>query len=32
MLRSAAKNHQYVTVIVDATDYAEVLEELKANW
>ncbi|MCT6923944.1 bifunctional phosphoribosylaminoimidazolecarboxamide formyltransferase/IMP cyclohydrolase [Metasolibacillus sp.] len=31
MLRSAAKNHQYVTVIVDAADYAQVLEELKAN-
>ncbi|KOY81789.1 bifunctional phosphoribosylaminoimidazolecarboxamide formyltransferase/IMP cyclohydrolase [Lysinibacillus macroides] len=31
MLRSAAKNHQYVTVIVDSNDYANVLEELKAN-
>ena len=31
MLRSAAKNHQYVTVVTDATDYAEVIEELKAN-
>lgn len=31
MLRSAAKNHQYVTVIVDSNDYAKVLEELKAN-
>lgn len=31
MLRSAAKNHQYVTVIVDANDYAHVLEELKSN-
>lgn len=31
MLRSAAKNHQYVTVIVDANDYAQVLEELKAD-
>jgi phosphoribosylaminoimidazolecarboxamide formyltransferase/IMP cyclohydrolase len=29
MLRSAAKNHQYVTVITDASDYAEVLEQLK---
>ncbi len=29
MLRSAAKNHQYVTVIVDSNDYANVLEELK---
>lgn len=29
MLRSAAKNHQYVTVIVDSNDYAKVLEELK---
>ena len=31
MLRSAAKNHDYVTVIVDANDYAGVLEELKAD-
>ena len=31
MLRAAAKNHEYVTVIVDATDYAQVLEELKAD-
>ncbi|MEG0260224.1 MAG: bifunctional phosphoribosylaminoimidazolecarboxamide formyltransferase/IMP cyclohydrolase, partial [Lysinibacillus sp.] len=31
MLRSAAKNHQYVTVIVDANDYAKVLEELKTD-
>ncbi|GLC90437.1 bifunctional phosphoribosylaminoimidazolecarboxamide formyltransferase/IMP cyclohydrolase [Lysinibacillus piscis] len=31
MLRSAAKNHQYVTVIVDSDDYANVLEELKAH-
>ena len=30
MLRSA-KNHQYVTVIVDSNDYANVLEELKAQ-
>ncbi|MEX2414716.1 MAG: bifunctional phosphoribosylaminoimidazolecarboxamide formyltransferase/IMP cyclohydrolase [Paenibacillaceae bacterium] len=29
MLRSAAKNHAFVTVIVDASDYAQVLEELK---
>lgn len=31
MLRSAAKNHQYVTVIVDSNDYPKVIEELKAN-
>ncbi len=31
MLRSAAKNHAYVTVIVDAADYAIVLEEIKAS-
>jgi phosphoribosylaminoimidazolecarboxamide formyltransferase/IMP cyclohydrolase len=30
MLRSAAKNHASVTVIVDAADYAQVLEELTA--
>ncbi|MEX2804912.1 bifunctional phosphoribosylaminoimidazolecarboxamide formyltransferase/IMP cyclohydrolase [Streptococcus sp. H31] len=29
MLRSAAKNHASVTVIVDPADYASVLEELK---
>ena len=29
MLRSSAKNHAYVTVIVDATDYDEVLSELR---
>ncbi|GGD88001.1 bifunctional phosphoribosylaminoimidazolecarboxamide formyltransferase/IMP cyclohydrolase [Paenibacillus nasutitermitis] len=29
MLRSAAKNHAFVTVIVDAADYAGVLEEIK---
>lgn len=29
MLRSAAKNHQYVTVIVDSNDYPKVLEQLK---
>ncbi|MDW0117920.1 bifunctional phosphoribosylaminoimidazolecarboxamide formyltransferase/IMP cyclohydrolase [Sporosarcina thermotolerans] len=28
MLRASAKNHAYVTVIVDAADYAQVLEEL----
>lgn len=31
MLRSAAKNHAFVTVVVDAADYAQVLEELQAN-
>ena len=31
MLRSAAKNHAFVTVVVDAADYPQVLEELKAN-
>ncbi|MCQ6561655.1 bifunctional phosphoribosylaminoimidazolecarboxamide formyltransferase/IMP cyclohydrolase [Paenibacillus mendelii] len=29
MLRSAAKNHAFVTVVVDAADYANVLEEVK---
>lgn len=28
MLRSAAKNHQFVTVVVDPNDYAQVLSEL----
>ena len=31
MLRSAAKNHASVTVVVDPADYAVVLEELAAN-
>ena len=31
MLRSSAKNHEYVTVIVDSEDYATVLAELKDN-
>src|SRR5215468_1674838 len=31
MIRAAAKNHHDVAVIVDAADYARVLEELKAN-
>lgn len=31
MLRASAKNHAYVTVIVDATDYEQVLAELKAD-
>ena len=31
MLRSSAKNHEYVTVVVDATDYPTILAELKEN-
>jgi phosphoribosylaminoimidazolecarboxamide formyltransferase/IMP cyclohydrolase len=31
MLRSAAKNNRDVTVLVDAADYASVLEEMAAN-
>jgi phosphoribosylaminoimidazolecarboxamide formyltransferase/IMP cyclohydrolase len=31
MLRSAAKNHAAVTVVVDAQDYARVLEEIQQN-
>lgn len=31
MLRASAKNHAYVTVIVDAEDYDQVLMELKAD-
>jgi phosphoribosylaminoimidazolecarboxamide formyltransferase/IMP cyclohydrolase len=31
MLRSAAKNHAFVTVVVDAGDYAGILEEVKAG-
>ena len=31
MLRAAAKNHAWVTVVVDAGDYPAVLEELRAS-
>lgn len=31
MLRSAAKNHAFVTVAVDSADYAGILEEVKAG-
>ena len=31
MLRSAAKNHAAVTVVVDSTDYATVVEELRQH-
>ncbi len=31
MLRSAAKNHRDVTVVVDPADYATVLDEMRAN-
>lgn len=31
MLRSAAKNHKFVTVVCDALDYSKVIEEIKAN-
>lgn len=31
MLRASAKNHEYVTVIVDSSDYDQVLSELKSD-
>jgi len=31
MLRASAKNHEYVTVIVDSSDYGQVLSELKGD-
>lgn len=31
MIRSAAKNHKFVTVVSDAGQYGEVIEEMKAN-
>lgn len=31
MVRSASKNHEYVTVVVDPDDYAAVLAEMDAN-
>jgi len=31
MLRSAAKNHAFVTVVVDSADYEQVAQEIEAN-
>lgn len=31
MLRASAKNHQYITVLVDPADYAQVIEEYKTH-
>ncbi|SHF17408.1 phosphoribosylaminoimidazolecarboxamide formyltransferase / IMP cyclohydrolase [Seinonella peptonophila] len=31
MVRSAAKNHRYVTVVIDPNDYAFVIQQLKEN-
>ncbi len=31
MLRSAAKNHQYVTVVTDSSDYEKVMSEMRGN-
>ena len=31
MLRSAAKNHEHVTVVIDPTDYDQVAEQIKAR-
>jgi phosphoribosylaminoimidazolecarboxamide formyltransferase/IMP cyclohydrolase len=31
MVRAAAKNHAHVNIVVNASDYARVLEELKSN-
>ena len=31
MVRSAAKNHRYVTILTDADDYAELLNEMEAQ-
>jgi phosphoribosylaminoimidazolecarboxamide formyltransferase/IMP cyclohydrolase len=31
MVRAAAKNHRFVNVVVNAPDYAEILEEMQAN-
>lgn len=31
MLRAAAKNHTAVTVVVDASDYGRIVDEMKAN-
>jgi phosphoribosylaminoimidazolecarboxamide formyltransferase/IMP cyclohydrolase len=31
MVRAAAKNHPFVNIVVNASDYAAILEEMKAN-
>ena len=31
MVRSAAKNHAFVTIVTDPTDYAQVMNEMRAN-
>jgi phosphoribosylaminoimidazolecarboxamide formyltransferase/IMP cyclohydrolase len=31
MVRSAAKNHRYVTIVTEPSDYGQVLEELREN-
>lgn len=31
MVRSAAKNYKYVTIVVDTTDYKKIIEELREN-
>lgn len=31
MVRSAAKNHKFVTIVVDPADYAQVMEEMQAG-
>lgn len=31
MVRSAAKNHEFVTIVTDPSDYATIMEEMKAN-
>ena len=31
LIRAAAKNHEFVTVVVDPGDYAQVIEEMKAG-
>ncbi len=31
MIRSAAKNHRYVTVVTDVSQYSDVIDEMKAN-
>ena len=31
MVRAAAKNHRFVTIVVNASDYGRILEEMRAN-
>ena len=31
MVRAAAKNHRFVNIVVNASDYSAIIEEMRAN-